>query len=355
MTDLFYNLVEILIKRRRIYKNFSVSIGGLLFLSTLTLFVVILPHVTGFTTKVLYSRIFILAVYGMSYDILRGYTGFINLGHAIFFGSGAYIVGIFMTHFGVNLVVLTLAILTIIIYSLLVAFLMGKIVFRGGGVIAAAMVTLALGEIVRNIAERWRDVTMGADGLPFRVPEIFRDRILIYYCSFLFLVIMTLVLRKFILSPTGRVLLAIRENEQRAIFLGFDTKKYKMIALQVAGLSAGLAGAMFGLLNRFANTDLLSVQQTLNALLMTLVGGTGTLYGAIVGSAFISLTQDTLLDLRVVHPIFNRWLLFFGSIYIIVVLFMPFGFVGLYNTKMSKLKLKLAHRKIDEGSCIADE
>lgn len=345
MTGLFYNLIEMIIKRRKVYKNLSISIGGLIFFTTLLLFITILPHVSGFSTKVLYSRIFILAVYGMSYDILRGYTGFINLGHAIFFGSGAYIVGIFLTHFGNNLTVLALAILTVLIYSSLAALIMGKIVFKGGGVIAAAMVTMALGEIVRNVAERWREVTMGADGLPFRVPDMFRDRIMIYYYAFLFLIIMTLALRQFILSPTGRVLLAIRENEQRAIFLGFDTKKYKMIALQVAGLSAGLAGAMFALLNRFANTDLLTVQQTLNALLMTLVGGTGTLYGAIVGSAFISLTQDTLLDLRAVHPIFDRWLLFFGSIYVLVVLFMPSGFVGLYNSKMAKLQVRLVQRK----------
>ncbi|MPM76368.1 hypothetical protein SDC9_123366 [bioreactor metagenome] len=151
---------------------------------------------------------------------------------------------------------------------------------------------------------------------------------------------MLAVLRQFILSPTGRVLLAIRENEQRAEFLGFDTERYKLLALQVAGISSGLAGLVFGFLNRFANTDLLTLQQTLNALLYTLVGGTGTLYGGIVGTVIVNLIQNALLNLRSVHPIFERWLIFFGSMYIVVVLFMPQGVVGLLQSLREKRQSK---------------
>ncbi|SCX75390.1 branched-chain amino acid ABC transporter permease [Alkaliphilus peptidifermentans] len=309
----------------------------------------IIPHFSKLSTITLISRIFILAVYGMSYDILRGYTGFINLGHALFFGSGAYIAGIFFTNFGNNLVVFGMAVIVTVVFCSLAAYIMGKIVLRGGGVIAAAMITLALGEIVRNIAERWRSVTMGADGLPFKIPDVFRDRIGFYYYALIFLIIMTVVLRQFILSPTGRVLMAIRENEQRAEFLGYETSKYKLIGLQVAGIASGLAGIMFGILNRFANTDLLSVQQTLNALLITLVGGTGTLYGAIVGSAFVNAVQNYLLNLRSVHPIFERWLLFFGAMYVIVVLFMPEGFVGLWNKYMKERRTKKNTKAIEKG------
>lgn len=291
----------------------------------------IVPLFSSLSTINLFTRIFILAVYGMSYDILRGYTGFINLGHAMFFGSGAYIVGILFTNFGVNIPVFLLAIIVTIVYSSLCAYLMGKISLRGGGnVLTATMITMALGEIVRNGAERWRSVTNGSDGLTFRVPDILRDRFIFYYFSLVFLIVMAIVLRKFIMSPTGRVLLAIRENEQRAEFLGYKVEKYKLISLQVAGIAGGLAGIMFGIFNRFANTDLLSIQQTLNALLYTLVGGTGTLYGAIVGSAVVNVVQTVLLTLRSVHPIFERWLIFFGAMYVVVVLFMPQGFVGLW-------------------------
>ena len=327
-----------------ITKDFSKK--RLIILALLLAGLSVIPHVSGLSTITLFSRIFIMAIYAMSYDILRGYMGFINLGHAMFFGTGAYAVGVMFRNFGSTPPVFLIAIVFSVVFSSIAAFIMGKIVFRSGGkgpvvVVAGAMTTLALGEIVRHTAERWRSVTMGADGLSYRIPEIFSNRILFYYYALIFMIVMTLVLRQFVLSPTGRVLMSIRENEQRAEFLGYDTQKYKLIGLQVAGIASGLSGVMFGILNRFANTELLSVQQTLNALLMTLVGGTGTLYGAIIGSGFVNIVQSQLLNFRSVHPVFERWLLFFGAMYVIVVIFMPRGFVGLYYTLTDKHKAKV--------------
>ena len=137
---------------------------------------------------------------------------------------------------------------------------------------------------VVDIAENWRDVTNGTDGLTFRVPGLISDRTFFYYFALGFLIVMIIVLRRFISSPTGKVIVAIRENEQRAEFLGYRIERYKMIAIYVAGISAGLSGLMFGTFNRFANTELLSIAYSTNALLYTLIGGTGTLYGGILGS-----------------------------------------------------------------------
>ncbi|MFA5523857.1 MAG: branched-chain amino acid ABC transporter permease [Tissierellales bacterium] len=302
-------------------------------ISLLVLFVILLivPKFSSYTTLSLFTRIFILSVYAMSYDILRGYTGFINLGHAIFFGGGAYIGGILFKQIKPSMPVFILAILVTILYSSIGAYLMGKISLRkGGSVLTATMITLALGEIVRNTAEKWRSVTNGSDGLTFNIPEFFQDRYLYYYIALFFLIIMAIILKKFIMSPSGRVLLAIRENEQRAEFLGFDTEKFKLISLQVAGIAGGLSGIIFGIFNRFANTELLSTNQTINALLYTLVGGTGTLYGGIVGTTIVTLFQNFLLNLRSIHPIFERWLIFSGALYVAVVLFMPKGIVGLW-------------------------
>ncbi|MBS3937290.1 MAG: branched-chain amino acid ABC transporter permease [Peptococcaceae bacterium] len=301
----------------------------------LGIMLLLLPQLTGLVLVGLFTRIFVLAVFGMSYDLLRGYAGIINLGHALFFGGGTYIAGIVFANYGTSPTMLGLAVLGTTAYAMLAALLMGKIAFRRGNVVACAMITLALGEIVRQIAESWRAVTHGADGLTFPIPMMFRDRVALYYYALAFMVIMMLALRQFIMSPTGRVLLAIRENEQRAIFLGYNTASYKLVALQVAGVVCGWSGVMFALTSRFANTELLTVQQTLNALLVTIVGGTGTLYGAIVGTAFVQLAQHTLLGLRGVHLIFERWLLFFGAIYVFVVLFMPTGIVGLYQRLIS--------------------
>ncbi len=300
----------------------------------------VLPHATGVMTRELIGRIFILAVFGMSYDILRGYTGIINLGHAAFFGGGTYVAGIIFTRMGTSVPALLLAVALSLAFAAVLALVMGQFAFRNdgsGGVLACAMITLAFGEIVRHTAETFRQFTQGADGLTFPIPDMFRDRIMMYYWALLFLVVMTLLLRQFINSPTGRVLQAIRDNEQRARFLGYDVRKYKLLALVTAALAAASAGFMFALLTRFANTDLLSVQNTLNALLFTIVGGTGTLYGAIVGTAFVQLVQSYLLELRGVHEIFARWQIFFGAIYVLVVLYMPLGMVGAFLRLQGRL------------------
>lgn len=321
--------LDLLLKSERLRKP---TLGLILIPLLIILFA--LPRFTGLTNMSLFSRIFIFAVFGMSYDILRGYTGIINLGHALFFGGGTYITGMLMTRLSPTLGVLFLSIVVAVAFSAAMAYIMGQFAFRGSGfsgVIACAMITLAFGEIIRHTAETFREYTQGADGLTFSVPPMFRDRVMLYYYALIFLIVMVIVLRQFVLSPTGRVLQSIRDNEQRAKFLGYDTKKYKLVALQVAGISATLAGVMFALLTRFANTELLTVQQTLNALLYTIVGGTGTLYGAIVGAAFVQLVQKYLLELRSIHYIFSRWLLFFGAIYVLVVLYMPMGIIGAYQ------------------------
>jgi branched-chain amino acid transport system permease protein len=295
----------------------------------------VLPRYLKNAQLIMMSRIFLLAVYGMSYDILRGYTGFINLGQAIFFGSGVYM-GVIFLNIQNNLTYFALAILAISALSVIGGYVMSKIVLKTGGVVAAAMITLALGEIVRSIAERWRFVTGGQDGLPMRASRValdplFETRIGAYYFALVFLIVMTLALRQFVLSPTGRVLLSIRENEQRSRFLGFDTNRYKAIAIVVSALASGWTGVFFAVIARFANTDYLSISYTLNALLITLVGGTGTLYGAIIGSAFVTWINNFLLTLANSYPgatILRFPMLFIGSVYILLVIFMPYGIMG---------------------------
>lgn len=322
-------------------------------LAALIALFLVLPQFMRNAQLIMFSRIFILAVYGMSYDILRGYTGFINLGQAIFFGSGVYLGVIFLNIS--NDLWLFLAAAVAVVYSLIGGWLVSKIVLRTGGVVAAAMVTLAIGEIVQSAAERWRSVTGGQDGLPLRFSRValeplFSDRLGGYYFAFAFLLIMTLVLRAFVLSPTGRVLQAIRENEQRAKFLGYNTNHYKTIALMVSSVAAGLAGVVFAVIARFANTDYLSITYTLNALLITLVGGTGTLYGSIIGSAFVTWIQNFLLDLNRAFPAFTLFrypMLFVGSLYILLVIFMPSGIMGGLKMLWAKVEKRASHEQAD--------
>ena len=303
------------------------------------------PHLSGTATLTMATRIMIFAVYAMAYDILRGYIGVIHLGFALFIGGGAYFVGILFTQFGVSIPILLLAVLGTVIYSIFWALLVGKITGKSG-LLATAMITMAFAEIMRNVMERWRTVTNGLDGLTFRVPAPFDNRTFMFYASFVFLIIMAFVLYKFTTSATGRVWQAVRENEQRAIFLGYNTNRARTIALMVAGIAGGLSGVMLGLLSRFVNTDLLAMQMTYDAMLYSLLGGAGTLFGAIVGSAVVILFQNFLLDLRSVHFIFERWLLFFGALYIVAVMFMPQGIVGYYLIWKEKRAQK--RRLLDE-------
>ena len=320
-----------------------ISPARLIILAVLILLIV-LPLPDGLldnTYKTMISRILIFTVYAMAYDILRGYLGFIHLGFALFIGGGSYFVGILFVQVAVSYPLLLLAIGCTIGYSILWGLLVSKIASRGSSTVALAMITMAFCEIMRNVMERMRAITNGLDGLNYKLPEPLADRTFMYYLSLIFLVVMGFVLYKFISSPTGRVIQSIRENEQRAVFLGYNTNRARTIALMVACISAGLSGIMYGLLNRFVNTDLLSMQMTYNAMLYSLIGGTGTLIGSLVGSTVVIFFQNTLLNLRSVHFIFERWLLFFGALYIVVILFMPDGIMGFINSWKEKREQKL--------------
>ena len=313
----------------------NISTKKAIMLSVLIIIVLMLPLFLGVKNLTVVSRIFIFAVYGMAYDILRGYTGFINLGFALFLGGGAYFVGILFAQVSSSIPMLLLAIVGTILYCVIWALVIGKVAASGGSILATAMITMAFGEIMRNVMDNMRSISGGSDGLSFKIPEPFRNRTFFYYACFVFLIIMFIVLRKFVNSPTGRVLQGIRENEQRAVFLGFNTNRARTIALIVAGVSAGLAGVMYGLLTRFVNTDGMSMQMTYNAMLYSLIGGTGTLYGAIIGSSVVIIFQNILLDLNV-----DRWLLYFGLLYIVVIMVMPKGIAGFISSISKRRKNK---------------
>src|SRR5690606_30921971 len=134
-------------------------------------------------------------------------------------------------------------------------------------------------------------VTHGNDGFTFKAPEFFKDRMMFYFVTLVCLVLVYLLLRRFVNSPFGRVLVAVRENEQRTRSLGFNTLHYKVIASVVAGVIASLAGSLYAVSLRFVNTSVLTMDITLDALLMTIIGGVGTLIGPIVGAGVIELTQ----------------------------------------------------------------
>ena len=276
---------------------------------------------------IIMTQICIFAVFAMSYDILLGYTGIVSFGHCMFFGIGAYASGVMLDRMGANIGVLLLSIAAGVILSALLSYLVGMLSLRLKNHFYA-MLTLAFSGLLLVLAEKWRSLTRGNDGFTFPIPSELKDRTVLYMVSLAVMVVIYMLLRRFTQSPVGRVLVAIRENEQRTASLGYEIIHYKVFASVVAGVVASISGSMYVLTLRFVNTTVFAMDMTLNALLMTIIGGVGTLFGAIIGSAIIEWAHHGLTELAKFHPIFERWIIFFGLLYIVVVLVFPAGITG---------------------------
>lgn len=280
----------------------------------------------------------------MSYDILLGYTGIVSFGHAMFFGIGAYTTAVMLKQMDNTLFIFLVSIVIGMVIAGFVSFLVGLLTLRLKSHFFA-MLTLAFSGLFLVVAEKWRSVTYGNDGFTFRAPDIFRDRMTFYFFVLASLVVIFLALHRFVNSPTGRLLIAVRENEQRTKSLGFNTLHYKVIASVVAGIVASFAGSLYAISLRFVNTSVMAMDITLDALLMTIIGGVGTLVGPLLGAAVIEYAQHALSGLARDYPIFERWIIFFGILYILAVIFFPKGIIGSLRLLFWKWRAKLKQRK----------
>lgn len=281
-------------------------------------------------------QMLILAVFAISYDLLLGYTGLLSFGHAMFYGTGGYVIGILLKYFAwpwwsaLGMVLLVAAVQSLII---------GVLSLRVRGVYLA-MVTLAFAEFFYILSEAtdFRQYTGADDGLhgiyihPALSPTDHRLRF--YFLTLLFFVGMYLAARRLVNSPTGRVMIAIRENERRAAMLGYNTFVYKVIALMAAGILASLAGCLNAVYNLGVTPSVLSVGTTIDVLAMTIVGGPGTLSGPVLGAAIVHLLGYWLN--RLFGPL---WTLMFGAAFVLIVIFLPYGIVGTVQARSPKWRV----------------
>ncbi len=276
------------------------------------------------------AQVFILAVFAMSYDLLMGFTGILSFGHAMFFGAGAYVSGILLKHAGWPLGQVVLAVIGV---ALVQSLIIGVLSLRVRGVYFA-MVTLAFAQMFFILAEAtdFRQYTGAEDGLQsIPVPAWMSptdQRLTFYFITLAFVVVAYIVMRRVVQSPTGRVMVAIRENEPRAQMIGYNTFVYKLIAMTLAGVMAALAGGLNAIWNLNANPTMLSVNTTINALVMTIIGGAGTLTGPVLGAGVLQL-MGYFLNIWF-GP---RWPLIFGIVFILIVLFVPYGLVGTWRLR----------------------
>ena len=291
---------------------------------------------------ILLTQVFIFGIFAMSYDLLLGYTGIVSFGHAMFFGIGAYSTGIFLDRMEPTMFWLAVSILAASVLAGIVSYIVGLLTLRLKSHFYA-MLTLAFAGLFLVGAEKWRSLTSGNDGFTFRTPDFMKDRLVFYFVCLGVMVVIFLLLKRFTHSPAGSVLQAIRENEQRAESIGFEVLQYKILASVIAGVIASFAGSLYGLSLRFVNTSVFTMDVTLDALLMTIIGGVGTLIGPIVGAGLIEFAHHFLTELAKTYPIFERWIIFFGILYILAVMFFPAGIVGSFK------KIKIRKRVKQEG------
>ena len=311
---------------------------GLVLVAALALFPFVLSLLSGEPVNAgapkfwqgMLAQVFILAVYALSYDLLLGITGVLSFGHAMFFGGGAYVAGILLKHGRWELLPVVGAVIAV---ALVQSLLVGALSLRVKGVYYA-MVTLAFAQMFFILAEAsdFRELTGAEDGLQsIPVPAWLsptNERLTFYFVTLAFCLIVYLIAKRVVDSPTGRILIAIRENEQRAQTVGFNTFAYKLIAMTLAGVLAALAGMMSALWNLSANPGMLASGTTINALLMTIIGGAGTLSGSLLGAGFLQLVGYWLND-----AFGPRWPLLFGLVYIAIVLFLPYGIIGTWRMR----------------------
>jgi branched-chain amino acid transport system permease protein len=266
----------------------------------------------------------IFGAVAMSLDLLMGYTGLVSFGHAAFYGLGAYSAAVLLERGIVSLwACLALAIVVVGIYAFVVAyFATGR---RG---IYFALLTLIFAEVVYTFF-RYTQTFGGSDGIQGLPEAVLLPGVAIdtpvrkYYLVLAYLAFGFLVCRVVVSSHFGRVLVAIRENEDRARFLGYNVQRYKMGACMISALLTGLGGALYAIRAAYATPDLMLWTESGEFIISVMIGGLGTLAGPIIGGAFFTLLRDK------VSSYLDWYFIVIGLVLIAIVLFMPRGIVGL--------------------------
>ena len=281
-------------------------------------------------------EIFILALYAISYDLVLGVTGLLSFGHAMFFAVGAYTFGIMLKTFELAW---PLALLVVLVAAILQALLFAVVLPRVRG-IAFALVTLGLASVFWIVIQSsdlsdYAGAEIGLQGV--RAPVWFLDttneRFVFYLIALAVLVLVYVLYTKIVDSPLGKVANAIRENEDRALMLGYNTFWFKVTVLVVSSITAALAGVLHTLHQPIVTPNIAGLGWTVTALLVILIGGVGTVSGAVIGAAVFRLLQFYL----------DRWFggaseLLIGLVYVGLVLYVPYGIVGTWQIRRLRIK-----------------
>ncbi|HVC12758.1 MAG TPA: branched-chain amino acid ABC transporter permease [Burkholderiales bacterium] len=293
-----------------------------------------LHAVGGYTS--LGTQVVVLALAAMALNFLLGFTGVLSFGHAAYFGLGAYGAGMTIRY----LVPSTpLGILVGAAVGTVAAALIGALIIRLRGVYFA-MVTIAFGQVFYFIAFRWNRVTGGDDGLiswtrqplhlGFTTIDILHDATAFYYLVLVVFAASVAIMGLLLRSPFGRTLLAIRENERRARFLGIPVEFHMWLSFVISCLFASVAGTLYALLNNFVDPRALHWNMSGNFVIMAVLGGMRSFWGPLIGAAIFVVLQDYVSSLTV------NWMSYLGLFFVLVVLFFPRGVLGALRRKAAQ-------------------
>ena len=306
------------------------------------------------------AKVLVFIVLVASFDLLLGYTGIVSFAHTMFFGIGAYGVAIASTRLGAGWPALGTGIGCALVLSLVLSTAIGLFSLRVRAIFFS-MITLAVAAAFQTLASQLSDFTGGEDGLTFKLPEWLSPsfelmeepflgvsldgKVVAYYLLFVVTTALVLLMLRVVNSPFGRVLQAIRENEFRAEAVGYRVVVFRTISSILSALFATLAGAMLAIWLRYNGPDTsLSFELMLDVLLIVVIGGMGTIYGAVIGSVLFLIAQSYLQDLlrvgseaaatlpwgsalsALLSP--DRWLLWLGLLFVLSVYYFPTGVVG---------------------------
>jgi branched-chain amino acid transport system permease protein len=290
-----------------------------------------MPYLGGYSA--LGTRVLVLGLGAMSVNFLLGFTGVLSFGHAAYFGLGAYGAGLALK-FLTNSTPLSIVCGTLV--GGIVGALFGALIARRRGVYFA-MVTIAFGQVCYYVAFQWNSLTGGDDGLrgfsrqplqigPVNIDILSNSNTFYYFvlvCFALAAAAMNFILR----SPFGRTMVAIRENERRARFLGIPVERTIWIAFTLSCFFMGFAGSLYALVNNFADPHGLHYSQSGDFVMMAVMGGMRNFWGPLLGAAVFVVFQDYLSSITV------NWMSFVGLLFVLVVLFFPRGLLGFVERK----------------------
>jgi branched-chain amino acid transport system permease protein len=278
------------------------------------------------------TRIVVMGLAAMSLNFLLGFTGVLSFGHAAYFGLGAYGTAMAIKYWGVGSIP---AIVLGVIVATIAAMIIGALIIKLRGVYFA-MVTIAFGQVFYFIAFRWNAVTGGDDGLTgwrrlpinsgFAELDIVQNDRAFYYFALVIFAVCVAAMAVLLNSPFGRSLIAIRENERRARFLGVPIEFHVWLSFVISCLFVGAAGGLYALLNNFIDPRALRVDLSGNLVIMAVLGGMRSFWGPLIGAAIFVALQDYVSS----HT--ENWMSVIGLVFVLVVRFFPRGVLGMLRT-----------------------